>query len=103
MGKAAAVSAEPVANNGSDQRQQMDLGAAYSHSRDQLEKAIESHSTLIRTCKYPCDFENHPYTLVPGLLLMGLLVSLGAPFWNDILKGMMGVNNTLNASGRKTS
>lgn len=41
VGKAAAVSAEPVAKNGSDQQQE-DLGAAYSHSRDQLEKAIES-------------------------------------------------------------
>ena len=103
VGKAAAVSAEPVANNGSDQRQQTDLGVAYSHNRDQLEKAIESYPILIRTCKYPFDFKNHPYTEVPGLLLMGLLVSLGAPFWNDILKGMMGINNTLNASGRKTS
>jgi hypothetical protein len=28
---------------------------------------------------------------------MGILVSLGAPFWNDILKGMMGVNNALNS------
>ena len=33
---------------------------------------------------------------------MGTLVSLGAPFWNDVLKGMMGVNNALNAGGKKT-
>src|SRR5208283_4046468 len=48
VGKAAAVSAEPVANNGSDQRQQTDLGVAYSHNPDQLEKAIESYPILIR-------------------------------------------------------
>jgi hypothetical protein len=35
------------------------------------------------------------------LFLMGLLVSLGAPFWNDVLKGMMGVNNALNTNGKK--
>jgi hypothetical protein len=34
---------------------------------------------------------------------MGVLVSLGAPSWNDILKGMMGINNTLNANTKKIS
>jgi hypothetical protein len=34
---------------------------------------------------------------------MGVLVSLGAPFWNDVLKGATGVNNALNSGGKKTS
>jgi hypothetical protein len=37
------------------------------------------------------------------LLVMGLLVSLGAPFWNDVLKGVMGVNHALNTGRKKTS
>jgi len=34
---------------------------------------------------------------------MGVLVSLGAPFWNDVLKGMMGINGALNANARESS
>jgi hypothetical protein len=30
------------------------------------------------------------------------LVSLGAPFWNDVLKGISGLNNQLNSPGKGT-
>ncbi len=98
VGKAPAVRA-----NQSGDQQQTDLGTQYSQSRDQVQTALGSYPILIRTAKFREDFTTHPYTEVPGLLLMGLLVSLGAPFWNDILKGLMGINNTLNTSGRKAS
>jgi hypothetical protein len=32
-----------------------------------------------------------------GLLVMGGLVPLGAPFWNDVLKGISGLNDALNS------
>ncbi len=103
VGRAPAVSLSQPVNTGSDPQQQTELGAAYSQSRDQVQKALQSYPILIRTAKFAEDFKSHPYAEVPGLLLMGLLVSLGAPFWNDILKGMMGINNTLNASTKKPS
>ena len=43
------------------------------------------------------------FETVAGLLLMWVMVSLGALFWNDVLKGMMGVNNALNTNGKKTT
>jgi len=103
VGSARTVSADQAARSGSDTPQQSDLNTAYSQSRDQIQKALEHYPILIRTSKFGEDFRNHPYSEVPGLLLMGLLVSLGAPFWNDILKGLMGINNTLNAGGRRNS
>ena len=102
VGRAEVIGAQQAAINSSAQ-QQTDLGAAYAHSRDQIAKAVESYPILVRTSKFSEDFAKHPYTEVPGLLLMGLLVSLGAPFWNDILKGLVGINNTLNAGGRRNS
>lgn len=77
------------------------LAEAYSASRDQIYRAIQSNPILLRTLDYRQDFNDHPYTEVPGLLIMGILVSLGAPFWNDILKGLMGANDVLNRNGVK--
>ncbi|MGD0223204.1 MAG: hypothetical protein ABSF71_12770 [Terriglobia bacterium] len=103
VGKAMAVTADqPGASEGA-QAPTEDLGATYSHSRDQIDKVLQNYPVLIRTSKYSDDFKNHPYSEIPGLLLMGVLVSLGAPFWNDILKGMMGINNSLNANSSKAS
>jgi len=95
VGRAPAVSADP--------QQQTDLGTTYAQSREQIQKALASYPILIRTFKFSDDFKSHPYTEVPGLLMMGLLVSLGAPFWNDILKGLMGINNTLNSNSKTDS
>jgi len=103
VGRAPAVSADQAVNSGGDPQPRPDLGSTYAQSRDQVQKALENYPILFRTSKFGEDFKRHPYTEVPGLLLMGLLVSLGAPFWNDILKGLMGINNTLNANGKGNS
>jgi hypothetical protein len=44
------------------------------------------------------DWSDSPFWTLFGLVVMGEFVSLGAPFWNDVLKGMMGV---LNGNGQK--
>lgn len=80
-----------------------DLGMAYSNSRNEIYKALQSNPILLRTLDYPQDFSERPWAEILGLLFMGILVSLGAPFWNDILKGLMGANNVLNASGARRS
>jgi hypothetical protein len=100
IGKAVSAHADEPGNN---QGQQTDLGAVYSASRNQIVQALQTNPILVRTLDYPQDFKDHPYGEIPGLLMMGILVSLGAPFWNDVLKGMMGINNTLNTNGKKTS
>ncbi len=56
----------------------------------------------MRTSEYPKDWDQGWFEEIAGLIVMGLLVSLGAPFWNDVLKGMMGVNNVLNSGGKQT-
>jgi|HubBroStandDraft_1064217.scaffolds.fasta_scaffold51449_3 hypothetical protein len=37
-----------------------------------------------------------------GLFIMGALVSLGAPFWSEVLKGATGVNNALNGNAKQS-
>jgi hypothetical protein len=99
MGKAMVTGTDGSA--GGDQA--TDLGAAYVQSRNQIDKALQDYPILMRTSQFRQDFAAHPINEIAGLLIMGLLVSLGAPFWNDILKGMMGLNNTLNTSARRTT
>jgi hypothetical protein len=99
VGKAGAGILDQSGANNADA--QTDIGAAYLNSRVQLENMQAKYPILLRTFKFGEDFHRHPYILVPGLVIMILLVSLGAPFWNDILKGMMGINNTLNSSARR--
>ncbi len=100
VGKAGALTADQTAKPGDAQAAPADIGAVYSHSRDQINSALKSYPILIRTSKFSEDFTNHPIGEIAGLLLMGVLVSLGAPFWNDALKGMMGINNSLNSNSR---
>lgn len=78
-----------------------DLGKTYTKSRSLIEGALENDPILVRTLKYGEDFQSPVHELL-GLALMVFLVSLGAPFWNDVLKGMMGLNNALNGNGKKT-
>lgn len=102
VGKAAGVQASLTGQNENGQSKATDLGGVYANSRDQIAKALKDYPILIRTSQFKQDFQ-YPVSAVVGLLLMGLLVSLGAPFWNDALKGMMGVNNALNSNGQKAS
>jgi hypothetical protein len=70
-------------------------------TRQAITRELHDYPILLRTMEYPTDVKNAANDF--GLILMGLLVSLGAPFWNDVLKGMTGVNNALNTGGQKTS
>jgi DNA-binding MltR family transcriptional regulator len=103
VGKAVTVSVDQAGATQSNESPGADVGAAYSHTRDQINTALQNYPILIRSSRFKQDFTSHPYSGIAGLLLMGILVSLGAPFWNDILKGMMGINTALNTTGTKSS
>ena len=107
-GTAATVSQSPQ-NAAAAQTQ--DLTAAYENSRKAISTELQQYPVLLRAGKYREDFgiglkwkEMICATLweLLGLLLMGALVSLGAPFWNDVLKGISGLNNQLNSPGKGT-
>lgn len=74
---------------------------AYEQGRKTISDALGKYPPLVRDSEYGSDFRERPFIAFAGLLLMGLLVSLGAPFWNDVLKGATGVNNALNTGGKK--
>ncbi len=78
-----------------------DIAAAYSKAHKTISGALNNEPALIRTPQYSSDFEN-PLKCVLGLLLMGAFVSLGTPFWNDVLKGATGLNNSLNGAAKKS-
>jgi hypothetical protein len=80
------------------------LALAYTNSRSEIVKSLKDNPILLRTQYYGQDRDTYGYWRVFfGLVVMWLLVSLGAPFWNDILKSLMGVNNALNTGGKKTT
>ncbi|HTS08283.1 MAG TPA: hypothetical protein VMP68_22115 [Candidatus Eisenbacteria bacterium] len=79
--------------------QPVDLDAAYSKSRQVITDDFQKYPILLRTKQYPIDIQDPLNDF--GLIIMGILVSLGAPFWNDILKGTMGLNNVLNTAAKK--
>lgn len=70
-------------------------------TRQDITKQLQDYPILLRTQKYPDDIKDPANDI--GLVIMGVLVSLGAPFWNDVLKGMTGINNALNTATKKTS
>ncbi len=92
--------------------QAQDLAAAYEKSRTAISIELQKYPILLRTGEYSKDLGGGLpsgkailcATLweLLGLLLMGALVSLGAPFWNDVLKGISGLNNQLNSPGKGT-
>jgi hypothetical protein len=90
---------------------QSDLAKTYAGNRDCIKATLKNYPILVRWHQldnkwwvpmWRKDWYDSPFAMFAGLLLMGLLVSLGAPFWNDVLKGMTGVNNALNTGGKKT-
>ncbi|MBZ5678826.1 MAG: hypothetical protein LAO24_01840 [Acidobacteriia bacterium] len=97
------LNAKPSDKNSSDASQQPDLADVYARNRTMIESDLQKYPILLRTGKYPEDFREEAVNEVIGLIVMALLVSLGAPFWNDVLKGMTGVNNALNTGGKKSS
>jgi hypothetical protein len=95
------VSAEKPAQNSASASQALNAADVYDKNRKTITEDLQKYPILFRTLCYPTDLRQEPFNEVVGLLLMGLLVSLGAPFWNDVLKGLMGVNNALNTNGKK--
>jgi hypothetical protein len=67
--------------------QQGDLKEVYKITRQQISDTLEQYPILLRAAKYQADFAQ-PWKTIFGLLVMGALVSLGAPFWNDVLKSV---------------
>jgi hypothetical protein len=77
------------------------LAESYQKTQQTIGDAVAKFPPLVRFSVYPEDLRERPIRAILGLILMALLVSLGAPFWNDVLKGMMGVNNVLNSGARQ--
>jgi hypothetical protein len=95
------VNAEKSAQSNASASQALNAADIYDKNRKTITEDLQKYPILFRTLCYPADLRQEPFNEIVGLLLMGLLVSLGAPFWNDVLKGMMGVNNALNTNGKK--
>lgn len=80
-----------------------EITCAYRKSRDDISEALQKEPVLFRTLKYESDYGGWPKCfLLFGLFIMGALVSLGAPFWNDVLKGANGVNNAFNGNAQQS-
>ena len=85
-----------------DCREQINLGKAYEGCRLAITNVLNADPILLRTFHYGPDYWGWPKCfLFFGLFIMGALVSLGAPFWNDVLKGATGVNNALNGNAKQ--
>ena len=102
VSKILALNSNQASTARSNQSQQEDPEAAYTTARAKIVQALNTEPILMRTGQYSEDFSAGWLQEIAGLFLMGIAVSLGAPFWNDVLKGMMGVNNALNGNGKTT-
>jgi len=89
-----------------------DVAGDYKQTRDCVKSLLTEYPTLVRwrphhkalggwVAQLKADAEDSGSKTFFGLVMMWLLVSLGAPFWNDVLKGMTGVNNRLNSNAKK--
>jgi hypothetical protein len=84
-----------------------DFVKVYNDNRQAIEGNLREYPILVRWNKWRKDYQGNGtggalYTFL-GLPVMALLLSLGAPFWNDVLKGVTGINNVLNTGGKKQS
>jgi hypothetical protein len=109
MSQAIAGTAATITNagaagqSGSGATQNAGLEQVYEKNRQAITADLQKYPILVRTPKYSEDWDQSWLKEIAGLVAMGLLVSLGAPFWNDVLKGMAGVNNVLNTGGKQSS
>lgn len=98
MSQAIAGTAATIGNgNQGGGPQAQDPNTVYENSRKAIQDQLQKYPVLLRTSQYPEDFKTEPALEMIGLLIMGGLVSLGAPFWNDVLKGAAGLNDALNS------
>ncbi len=95
------VNAEKSSQGTASASQTPNAAEIYDKNRKTITDDLQKYPILFRTSKYPEDLKQEPFNEIAGLLLMGLLVSMGAPFWNDVLKGMMGVNSALNTNNKR--
>jgi len=97
-----------------DSQKSTDLNQTYESSRDCIKQTLKSYPILVRWSQKAGKMWvpmwwwggkdwDEPFAAIVGILVMGSLVSLGAPFWNDVLKGITGINNSLNTGGGKKS
>lgn len=96
---ATVVNKDPSSQNTGNAQE---LTAVFKNNRQAIQDDLKNYPVLLRTGRYSEDIKE-PLPEFLGLLLMGLLVSLGAPFWNDVLKGANGFNNAVNSGAKKTS
>lgn len=81
--------------------QSNDFVDIYNTNRKCIQNKLNEYPILLRSGLYSADWQaSWPSTII-GLIFMAVLVSLGAPFWNDILKGLTGLNNTLNTAKKE--
>ena len=99
-GKADTVATCPAAK---PDPQGSDFQNLYQTNRDCIKKTLDANPILVRGGKYGADWSTSPLNTILGLLAMCVLVSLGAPFWNDVIKSLAGINSTLNSNTKKTS
>jgi aminopeptidase N len=97
------INTQRSAQNAASSSQAPSLPEIYEANRKTITEDLQKYPILLRTSQYPEDFRQEALNEIVGLLLMGILVSLGAPFWNDVLKSMMGVNNVLNMNGKRAA
>ena len=97
MSQAISGTAATIGNGQAVAGQSQDPNAVYENSRKAIQDQLQKYPVLLRTNKYQEDFKDDPILEIIGLLVMGALVSLGAPFWNDVLKGVAGLNDALNS------
>jgi hypothetical protein len=95
------ANANPGTNDGTS-AQVSTLHDSYLKARGHVATVLNTDKTLVRTCLYCGDWSSNRLKTILGLLLMAALVSLGAPFWNDVLKGATGVNNAFNGNTNKS-
>ena len=80
-----------------------DLATIYQENRASIQAQLKANPILLRWGKWDDDWAFSKLYTILGLPLMAILVWLGAPFWNDVLKGMTGINNALNSGSKKAS
>ena len=84
-----------------------DFDTIYRTNRDCIQTVLKDYPILVRWHKVNGSWmpmgAGGILPALAGLVVMGGLVSMGAPFWNDILKGFTGLNNTLNSNNKKVT